>query len=65
MYVPSSWQVDVDGNYNKPAHEKISYGTMIMIRAYLVFFAADQLSRAVTIATRYSVVRRQTPSKPG
>ena len=65
MCILSSLQVDADGTYNKPSHEKISYGTMMMIRAYLVFFVADHLSRAVTIATRYSVVRRQTPSKPG
>ncbi|XP_065897934.1 peroxisomal acyl-coenzyme A oxidase 1-like [Dysidea avara] len=58
-------KIAVDGTYTKPAHEKISYGTMMMVRAFLLFFTSDHLSRAVTIATRYSVVRRQTPSKPG
>lgn len=56
-------KVDPDGVYTKPPHTKLSYGTMIYVRSVIVGFAADELSRAVTIATRYSVVRRQTPSR--
>ena len=56
-------KVDPDGTYTKPPHERLSYGTMVLIRTGIVSFAADYLSRAVTIATRYSVIRRQTPAK--
>jgi len=57
-------KVDPDGTYSKPPHSRLSYATMIYVRTCIIEFAADNLSRAVTIATRYSVVRRQTPSKP-
>eukprot|EP00002_Diphylleia_rotans_P016704 TRINITY_DN3247_c0_g5_i1.p1 TRINITY_DN3247_c0_g5~~TRINITY_DN3247_c0_g5_i1.p1 ORF type:complete len:669 (+),score=153.34 TRINITY_DN3247_c0_g5_i1:60-2009(+) len=52
-------KVDRSGSYSKPPHEKLSYGTMIMVRAQLVHGASTDLARAVTIATRYSSVRRQ------
>eukprot|EP00002_Diphylleia_rotans_P027228 TRINITY_DN5452_c0_g1_i1.p1 TRINITY_DN5452_c0_g1~~TRINITY_DN5452_c0_g1_i1.p1 ORF type:complete len:678 (+),score=161.81 TRINITY_DN5452_c0_g1_i1:125-2158(+) len=52
-------QVNADGTYTKPPHEKIGYGTMIFIRAYLVYQTAQQLARASTIAIRYSAVRLQ------
>eukprot|EP00742_Colponemidia_sp_Colp-10_P006324 GILJ01006778.1.p1 GENE.GILJ01006778.1~~GILJ01006778.1.p1 ORF type:complete len:707 (+),score=95.89 GILJ01006778.1:27-2123(+) len=52
-------QVSESGEYSRPPHAKLGYGTMIMVRAYLVRAAGDALSRAVTIATRYSCVRRQ------
>ena len=38
---------------------------MVMIRAGLTIFVAKALARAVTIAIRYSVVRRQTQNRPG
>ena len=38
---------------------------MVMIRAGLAIFVAKALARAVTIAIRYSVVRRQTQNRPG
>ena len=49
----------------KPPTAKIAYGTMVMIRAGLVMYMGQQLAKAVTIATRYSVVRRQTQNRPG
>ena len=58
-------KVDPDGTYTKPAHTRLSYGIMIYVRSIIVDYASDNLSRAVTIATRYSVVRRQAPSKVG
>ncbi len=58
-------QVAPDGTYSKPPTDKITYGTMVQIRSGLVMFAASGLARAVTIATRYSVVRRQGQASPG
>ena len=60
-----SWQVERDGTYKPPISMKITYGTMVGIRAGLVGFAADCLAQACVIATRYSAVRRQTEIKPG
>jgi len=57
-------KVDADGTYTEPPHARLSYGTMTLIRTGIVSSSADCLSRAVTIATRYSAVRRQTPAKP-
>ena len=49
-----------DGTYLKPPRAKIAYGTMVMVRAGIVWFAARAgLAKAVTVATRYSAVRRQ------
>ena len=53
-------QVGRDGRYSKPASEKLAYGTMVFVRSFLVRYGADSLSRACTIATRYSAVRRQS-----
>lgn len=52
-------KVHPDGTYEKPPHEKIAYGTMIFIRASLVTSSALHLERAVTIAIRYSAIRKQ------
>ncbi|KAF9904235.1 hypothetical protein BX616_001369 [Lobosporangium transversale] len=51
------------GEYVKPPNDKLSYGTMVLIRASLVGLARLGLSKAVTIATRYSAVRRQFVDK--
>ena len=62
----SDHQVLADGTYIKPQNQKISYGTMVFIRAMIVFdVAARGLAQAVTIATRYSAVRRQSELRPG
>jgi acyl-CoA oxidase len=52
-------KVDREGNYTKPPHAKIAYGTMIYVRAGMVDDSYRGLSKAVTIAVRYSAVRRQ------
>lgn len=52
-------KVDRNGAYTKPPHAKIAYGTMMYVRAGMVDDAFRGLSKAVTIATRYSTVRRQ------
>ncbi|KAF8889606.1 acyl-CoA dehydrogenase/oxidase C-terminal [Infundibulicybe gibba] len=48
-----------DGTYLKAPHTKHTYGTMLHARNIIVEIAAFQLAQAVTIATRYSVVREQ------
>eukprot|EP01121_Diplochlamys_sp_Union-15-3_P017458 TRINITY_DN6146_c0_g1_i1.p1 TRINITY_DN6146_c0_g1~~TRINITY_DN6146_c0_g1_i1.p1 ORF type:complete len:676 (+),score=120.30 TRINITY_DN6146_c0_g1_i1:43-2028(+) len=52
-------KVSPTGEYTKPPHDKLTYGTMIFVRAGLVGHAGNNLSKAVTIAIRYSAVRRQ------
>ncbi|XP_065204921.1 probable peroxisomal acyl-coenzyme A oxidase 1 [Planococcus citri] len=55
-----------DGTYVKSQNEKLTYGTMIFVRVVIVRgVAATSLAKAVTIATRYSAVRRQSEMKPG
>ncbi|KAL2632344.1 hypothetical protein R1flu_017030 [Riccia fluitans] len=52
--------VTKEGKYIKSGYPKqIGYGAMVSVRSYIVKDASDILSRAVTIATRYSAVRRQ------
>ncbi|KAG8157370.1 hypothetical protein KVR01_012754 [Diaporthe batatas] len=62
-------EVSRDGEYTKKqgTHSKAAYGTMSITRANMTFVAAVQLAAAVTIATRYSTVRRQgfLPDDPG
>lgn len=55
-------QVTEDGKYIPPpkSNSKASYATMVYVRATIVRDAGDFLGRAVTIATRYTAVRRQT-----
>jgi len=47
------------GKYIRPPSDKLSYGTMVLVRALLVSGVRVALARAATIAIRYSVVRRQ------
>ena len=58
-------QVKPDGTYVEPATAKVSYGTMVLVRSGLVYYSSDMLSRACTIATRYSAVRRQSEIREG
>jgi len=52
--------VKPDGTYVKPPRAKIAYGTMVMVRAGIVWLVSrGGLAKAVTVATRYSAVRRQ------
>ncbi|KAJ3285940.1 acyl-CoA oxidase [Rhizoclosmatium globosum] len=52
-------KVDKEGNYHAPPVQRISYGTMIFVRAYLVASSALALARGATVAIRYSAIRRQ------
>ncbi|RUP43193.1 acyl-CoA dehydrogenase/oxidase C-terminal [Jimgerdemannia flammicorona] len=47
------------GVYQTPLHDKLVYATLTKVRVDLVEQSAVSLSRAVTIAIRYSAVRRQ------
>lgn len=58
-------QVLEDGTYIRPASDKLAYGTMVFVRVAICFDAHRQLQRAVTIATRYSAIRRQSELVPG
>ena len=58
-------QVDRQGTYQSTASRSIAYGTMVFMRAGIVHSSAVALSYVVTIATRYSAVRRQTEIRPG
>ncbi|KAL0267839.1 UNVERIFIED_CONTAM: hypothetical protein PYX00_009994 [Menopon gallinae] len=58
-------QILEDGTYVKAPSSKLTYGTMMFVRVLLAKDAAGHLGKAVTIATRYSAVRRQSEMKPG
>ncbi|KAE9367899.1 acyl-CoA oxidase [Stipitochalara longipes BDJ] len=53
-------QVTRDGRYAaSPLRQKLAFGGMLSGRAIIIRAATFQLARALTIATRYSVVRQQ------
>ncbi|XP_071134383.1 peroxisomal acyl-coenzyme A oxidase 1-like [Mytilus edulis] len=54
-----------DGTYIKPENTKVTYGTMVLVRSFIVRNAAIQLAEACTIVIRYSAVRRQSELTPG
>ncbi|KAI8098233.1 acyl-CoA dehydrogenase/oxidase C-terminal [Gilbertella persicaria] len=47
------------GAYSKPPNAKLSYGTMVFVRANIVMGVRYALARATTIAVRYSTIRQQ------
>ncbi|XP_055536880.1 probable peroxisomal acyl-coenzyme A oxidase 1 [Wyeomyia smithii] len=53
-----------DGTYVKPASSVLAYGTMVFVRVIIVKGMAYDLSKAATIAVRYSCVRRQSCINP-
>lgn len=52
-------KVTVNGEYQRRGNEKISYATMLIIRSGIPFGCYYGLSRACTIAVRYSLYRTQ------
>lgn len=62
-------QVHEDGTYTTTITKKsskLAYGSMVFIRAMLVYAGASRLlAQAVTIATRYSCIRHQSEYEPG
>ena len=63
LFLNSFVKVFPDGTYQKSPLDKISYVTMVFICALIVTEIPLILSRTVTIAVRYSVVRRQTQQR--
>ena len=55
--------VSKDGTYTPPPVAKAAYGTMVFVRSDIVMNASLYMKKAVVIATRYNLVRRQ--SNPG
>ncbi|XP_045771165.1 probable peroxisomal acyl-coenzyme A oxidase 1 [Maniola jurtina] len=58
-------QVLEDGTYVKSRNSKLNYGAMVFVRVVIAFDMVNYLSKAVTIAVRYSAVRRQCQRKAG
>ena len=56
-----------DGSYvNKAKAGKAAYGTMVLTRLGIVISSAvPSMTKAITIAIRYSCVRRQSEIVPG
>ncbi|CAH3966597.1 probable peroxisomal acyl-coenzyme A oxidase 1 [Pieris brassicae] len=57
-------QVLKDGTFKSSSNPKLAYGTMVMVRVTIVNTACTLLSKAATIAIRYSAVRHQSQLKP-
>lgn len=58
-------KVTEDGTFIEPKAKKAAYGTMVLIRSQIVAGASLTLAKAVTIAVRFSAVRRQTTTEEG
>lgn len=52
------------GDFIKKKTSVLTYGTMTAVRVGIVQQLIPSLCKAVTIATRYSIVRRQSPIEP-
>ncbi|KAG2119395.1 acyl-CoA dehydrogenase/oxidase C-terminal [Suillus clintonianus] len=52
-------EVTTEGSYIQPPHAKLSYGGMMYIRANMIPQAGWNIAKAVTVAIRYTTVRRQ------
>ncbi|EFA74635.1 acyl-CoA oxidase [Heterostelium album PN500] len=52
-------QVTKEGRYVPPPHPRLVYAGMVGVRVYLVGDSFSAICRAVTVAARYSVIRRQ------
>jgi acyl-CoA oxidase len=58
-------QVTNTGTFIRPKHEKLSYGSMITLRVFVVQAESWNLARSLTIAIRYTNVRRQFSTRGG
>ncbi|XP_063833408.1 probable peroxisomal acyl-coenzyme A oxidase 1 [Ostrinia nubilalis] len=56
-------QVLKDGTFVKGMNEKLTYGTMVLVRVNIVSDAAYHTAMAATIAVRYAAVRHQSQLK--
>ncbi|KAL4951772.1 hypothetical protein BDW69DRAFT_201250 [Aspergillus filifer] len=51
------------GTYEKPAKSAVVYGTLTYMRSKIIQHARLVLARAVTVAVRYTTIRRQFPDR--
>jgi acyl-CoA oxidase len=58
-------KVSKDGEFERRGNERISYATMLTIRTRIPISCYYSLSKAVTIATRYSLIRKQFKNDSG
>jgi acyl-CoA oxidase len=58
-------QLSPEGVYTSPPKAQLSYGTLIVGRVGIIRDASDCGKMALTIAVRYSAVRRQFPNPTG
>ncbi|EAL62442.1 acyl-CoA oxidase [Dictyostelium discoideum AX4] len=56
------FRVNEQGEYEKPKHPKLIYAGMVGVRSSMIENSFVSLSRAVTIAIRYSTIRKQFKS---
>lgn len=58
-------KVSKAGEFSKPANERVGYATMMLVRLKLIEGASNYLSLVSSIATRYSVFRKQFKDEDG
>jgi acyl-CoA oxidase len=51
-------KVDRNGDFSIEGDTRVLYSVMMNIRTQIIYVSADSLSKALTIATRYSAIRR-------
>ena len=57
-------KVNAEGEYTPAGHAKIGYGSMVALRAGMPTVLGLELGKCVTIAVRYTTVRRQFAGSP-
>lgn len=57
--------VSKEGVYSLQGDEKISYATMLLTRSNINVVASQKYSKIITIATRYSLLRKQFKNNKG
>jgi acyl-CoA oxidase len=57
--------VSKEGKYSLQGDEKISYATMLVTRSAITNIVVNKYSKIVTIATRYSLLRKQFKNAKG
>jgi acyl-CoA oxidase len=58
-------KVSREGVYTKPPKAQLAYGALLKGRVGLIADSADHMAKALTVAIRYSVVRRQFADHKG
>ncbi|GAM26242.1 hypothetical protein SAMD00019534_094170 [Acytostelium subglobosum LB1] len=58
------FNVTREGKYVPPAHPRLVYAGMVSTRVYIISDSCAAVGRAVTVAARYSAVRRQFSGAP-